>query len=292
MQVESICRQVIGQAAWPKLPALPALAIAVFGRAYTEDAKRFLRSARSWQQLVQKGDCQVIVFTDQSEAFLSLAWVTVLPVRAIADWPAGDRFTSRFCKWALPFLLPDVPSSVCVDTLNVVPINCCRNILQLFADVSDAEFLVTEHIRESWHDEYKAIKRWPNKVSDHDRLDRQEKWYEQQGLPDTVPVFKNSLLGRVHASDSAQCLSRAVLEQLHDFSERDQLALSYAVFTTTVLPVCRPNGFYYATVHGSKPIDPTRIIAVHRNVQRSRLPLWVNLEFRWHCWWRGAYRQL
>lgn len=121
------------------------------------------------------------------------------------------------------------------------------HIQRLFELIERHKFIVTEHpSRAGWEDEYDMIierKRYINLA----RLKEQKKLFQKVDIRPRAPVYQNTFLGRLHSSEY-EALNYEVLSQIYSYSERDQLAMVYAIHKTGLSPYVFPEGEILFTI--------------------------------------------
>ena len=224
-----------------------ALIIAPFGQRHFDEGIERLTESTSVVELAKQNELLVVVITSTTSRIGTLPeWITCIQVDPVPDWPSSGVYQNRFFKWAIPLLFPNISCSIYLDS-DLIITAYAPKLLEVFRIAEKYKFFVTDHvIRKGWLDEYKAIVEC--KERDRKTLERQKKWYLTQRLPKKGDVFENNFLARVHGSEFDE-LNLKVLEQLAQFSERDQLALVYAVFQTQLKPFTAPEGKYLYACH-------------------------------------------
>jgi len=107
--------------------------------------------------------------------------------------------------------------------------------------------------RKTVKDEMQAILNL--KKSDNDTIERQKRYYKEEGFDDLQGLYQNGFFVRSHKNDAVNKLLEKVWETVSEHSYRDQIALPFAIYETGVKPEnIRPNTFinYYIFLHPHK----------------------------------------
>ena len=229
------------QYALDKIKAAQALIMAPFGKRYVEDAFTSLDNSKAIMKLGARGKIAIIIVTSQDARIPPCpSFFRIIRIAPIPEWPASERYQSRFIKWAAPFLFPNISESIYCDS-NLLITNDAQRLMRLFMQIRRYHFVLTRHTaRRSWKDELKAIIE-KKRTMEIEKLKDQEQFFLKIGLPSKIPIGMTNFLARLHQS-SFDILNLYVLSQLFRYSERDQLALPYAIFRTSKCPYLAPEG--------------------------------------------------
>ncbi len=242
-----------------------ALVTAPFGQQHFDECIRRLKDSKAACELAVQGKILVLIVTSNNTIIENYPeWLKIIQIDKIPNWPMEDTYQSRFIKWAMPFLFKNIKCSVYVDS-DLIITNEPKKLLPIFSVTEKHNFFITRHIiRTGWLDEYNAILKW--KYLDRGKLEKQKEYFLHIGVPTKRTVFENNFMGRTHGS-IYDALSLEVLNQLSQYSERDQLALVYAVFKTKLKPFSPNEGVFLFAGHvDSVNLDTiTFIDHFHRN---------------------------
>ena len=217
-----------------------ALITAPMGQEYFDLAIKRLTHSRAVMKLSKKSDILVIVVTSEDVIIKNCPkHFHIVKIGEIGNWPSGDIYKSRFVKWAIPILFKNIKTSVYIDC-DLIITDKKNRLLNIFNITEREGFFVTEHnIRTGWQDEFNAILNY--RYLNMDMLNKQSDLFLKSGIPEKGPVFQTNFLGRIHNS-KYDILSRKVLEQFFEYSERDQLGLIYAIYECGLSPFALPEG--------------------------------------------------
>ena len=234
-QIEATASQLKKRCALDVYKASRALIAASFGQQYFDECITRLTESKAVCELSKKGEIRVLLITSKDIVIGNHPeWLKIIQIDKIPNWPAEDAYQNRFIKWAIPFLFTNIKCSVYVDS-DLIITNEPKKLLRIFNIIEKRHFFITRHvIRKGWLDEFNEIingKRYLNL----DKLNRQKNFYQKADLPPNCEVYKNNFIGRIHGS-KYDILNLEVLNQLSEYSEKDQLALVYAIFKTKLKP--------------------------------------------------------
>lgn len=217
-----------------------ALIIAPFGQSYFDLCLKRLNSSKAIKKLSTRKDIKVIVVTSEEVATKKeFKNFEVLKIKEINNWQSGELYKSRFIKWGTPFLFNNIKTSLYIDSDLIITDDILK-LLYVFDLTEKHGFLVTKHdIRKGWLDEFNAILEY--KYLDRDKLEKQKILFQDLNIPENCPVYQTNFLGRVH-NTKYSALSWEVLNQLKEFSERDQLAIIYAMYKCKIIPFSLSEG--------------------------------------------------
>lgn len=243
-----------------------AIIQAPFRQTYFDEGIQRLTDSKAVTELAKNGEIIALVITSKETKIGTLPdWIKCIQVDKVPDWPEHPSYQNRFFKWAMPFLFRNIRCTVYVDS-DLVITNEPKKLLRIFDITKKQRFFVTKHaIRKGWLGEYNAIIKGKRCLS-IDKLDRQKTFYQKSDLPPNCTVYENNFIGRVHGS-KYDVLSLEVLNQLSEYSERDQLALVYAVFKTKLKPFSLREGevLFASHVGSVNPKTITFVDHFHRN---------------------------
>jgi hypothetical protein len=268
-RVERIISRVANRHPFHEYRTGKALITAPFGQEHYDGCVARLTESRAVSGLATRGEIDVFLITSSGTKTTGLpGWITLIQSKGIPGWPGSDIYGSRFFKWSIPFLFTNVRCSLYIDSDFIIT-QKAEKLARLFSITEEHDFFVTGHVkRKGWQDEYDAIRERKNLKTR--RIQRQKRMFERAGVPREGPVFETGFVGRVHGS-RYDTLSREVLCQLFAYSERDQLALIYAVFKHGLMPFSVPEGDVLFASHVQK-VNPDTLCFVdhyHRRMFTS-----------------------
>lgn len=263
------------QYALDKIKTHRAFIVAPFGKRYVEDALTALVNSKAIMKLGKRGKLTVIIVTSKDAVLpVTPSFFRIIRIDPIPEWPVTERYQSRFIKWAIPFLFPNIRESIYCDS-NLLITNDANRLMRLFIQMHRCHFVLTKHTaRRNWKDELKAIIR-KNRTTDINKLNAQEQFFLEIDLPCEIPIGMTNFLARQHQS-SFGILNLYVLSQLARYSERDQLALPYAIFKTSQYPYLAQEGdflFRYGIKLDLKTVCFLTAESVDAYCKRVREPL-------------------
>jgi len=217
-----------------------ALIAAPFGQEHFDECIGHLKDSKAVAELARKGEILALVITSIDTTIGNYPeWLKIIQIDKIPNWPTEDAYQNRFIKWAIPFLFKNIRCSIYIDSDLIITDNP-EKLRHVFDTTEKHSFFVSRHvIRKGWQDEFNAILRW--KYLDSNKLQKQKELFKKMDMPIKGPVFENNFVGRVHGS-KYDVLSEEVLNQLSEYSERDQLALVYAMFKSKITPFSLSEG--------------------------------------------------
>jgi len=212
-----------------------------FAQKHFDEGIQRLANSKAVAKLAKNGSVLVVTITaKQTNVDRLPGWIKCIQVDRVPEWPKHPSYQNRFFKWATPFLFSNIRVSLYLDS-DIIISQKQSKLLRVFEATEEKGFLVTAHSqRKGWEDEYKAILT-SSRYIDHDKLQRQHKYFIKEGLPESAEVFQNKFIGRVHSSE-LNILCFETLKQMIEFSERDQLALAYACFKHKKKPFASKEG--------------------------------------------------
>jgi len=239
-KIESVLKIVRNQYDLEKCKADDAIIQAPFGQKHFDEGMQRLTDSKAVSKLAQEGVLMVLIITSvETNVGHVPEWIQCIQVDKVPDWPAHPTYQNRFFKWAIPFLFPNIKTSLYLDS-DLVISHKPDKLRRVFELTQEHGFLVTRHIiRKGWLDEYNAILNW--EYLDREKLKKQRELFIKDGCPKNGPVYENNFIGRMHNS-SLNNLCEEVLNQLNNFSERDQLGLVYACFKHQIKPFALDEG--------------------------------------------------
>jgi hypothetical protein len=217
-----------------------AIVQAPFGQRHFDEGIKRLTDSKAVTELAKQETVLVLTITSKETKIGNLPnWIQCIQVYKVPDWSEHPVFQNRFFKWAIPFLFPNIKTSIYLDS-DLIISNKAEKLRGLFELIEEHTYLSTRHvIREGWKAEYEAILNW--KCLDYKKLKEQHDFFIKEGLPEEGIVFENNFIGRMHNSQLNK-LNEEVLNQLNNFSERDQLGFAYACFKHKVEPFALEEG--------------------------------------------------
>ncbi len=239
-QIKQTITQIRKKYALDKYKAKKALIAAPFGQKHFDECVVGLTESKAVLQLANRGEILVIIVTSEDMAIgVCPKWLKIVQINKIPKWPVADIYQNRFIKWAIPFLFKNIQCSIYIDS-NFIITNNANKLLNIFDITRQHDFFVTTHvIRKGWQDEFNAILN--HRFLDFEKLQKQKMLFQELNIPIKGTVFENGFIGRVHDS-KYNVLNQDVLNQLSEYSERDQLALIYAVFKRNIILSRFPEG--------------------------------------------------
>jgi hypothetical protein len=235
----------MNEAGLAEIEAGRAVIAAPFGQRYFDECARRLASSRGLRHLSRENEALVLIVTSKKTRIRPVPGVRIVQIGPVPGWPEHERCQSRFVKWAIPSLFPNIRQSLYVDSdLHIT--QSAQKIMRLFEEIARHRCVMTKHeTRVGWEDECAMILS-SKRALDAQRIEDQRRTYQNEGLPLEAPVYQTNFIGRVHGSEF-DALSARVLSELLRFSERDQLALPKAIIQTGLTPYGAKEGeFLYS----------------------------------------------
>lgn len=271
-EIEKILKSVQEKYRLDRYKAKRAIISAPFGQKYFDEGIKKLSSSKALAELTTEGSIIIIVFTSKKTSINELPkWIHCIQVEDILNWPTHPIYQNRFFKWAIPFLFPNIKTSLYLDS-DLFITQKKDKIIRIFEEIEKNEFLVTKHnLRSGWQDEYNAITK--HKYLNFEKLNEQREFFIKEKMAQNFKVFQNKIISRVHDSELS-ILSSEVLNQLLKFSERDQLALSYACYKHQKFPFASNEGEFLVPFKNNCQINFKNIaFADPVEVDKSHAPL-------------------
>jgi len=266
-----------------------AIIQAPFGQKHFDEGIKKLTDSKAVRELAGNGSTLILVLTSKETKVGSLPdWIKCIQVDKVPDWPEHPTYQNRFFKWAISFLFPKIKTSFYLDS-DIVISQRRDKLLRFFKEVEQKNFLVTQHpSRKGWKDEYEDILK--GRCLCQKKIELQYKFYIKEGLPGEFEVYQNKLIGRVHHSE-LNILCSEVLNQLKQFSERDQLALPYAYFKHEKKPFAEVEGKFLAPFSGdSGPIN-FKTLAFADKINEVRNYLANDDNIFWSFFWKLRFKK-
>ncbi len=212
-----------------------AVILSPFGQSHFDGAVRHLKESKAIDQMIRHHKlCVILVTSINTNIAACPKPFKVVPIEPVSQWPDHPCYLSRLIKWGIPFLFPNIRSSIYIDADFVIT-DSVDKMERFFREIDQRKCLITEHeIRNGWQDEYEHILQ-AARFLDRSRLDEQYEYYQSITLPATIPVFATGLIGRRHRT-KFDSLGLTILSQVAQYSERDQLALVYAIAKSQLCP--------------------------------------------------------
>ncbi|OGW76068.1 MAG: hypothetical protein A2Z72_01720 [Omnitrophica bacterium RBG_13_46_9] len=260
MVIESLINDIRERYSLDKYKAERAIITAPFGADYFHECITRWDSSRAIVEFAKNKKALLIIVTSKDvpiEAINGVKDYIVIQADEVPGWRSEYTYLNRLFKWAIPFLFKYINVSLYIDSdLHIT--NHPNKIIRLFDTIKNHKFCVTEHpLRSGWLEEIDAI------VDHHylcyDTLMRQKEYYISCKMPAECPVYQNNIIGRVHGTLYDQ-ISLEVLKQVNDHSERDQLALCYALWRLSLRPFALRLGemLYTRSADSSRKVNMNR----------------------------------
>ncbi len=204
-----------------------ALITAPFGAGHFSEAVERLKGSKAVLELAEKKELAVLIITG-SESRIQEApdWARCIQVESVPGWPANARYQSRFFKWAIPFLFPNIQTSIYFDS-DLFIVGGESLLMKIFDTADKNGFLTSRHQPGGWPDEYKRILKF-RRCMNNEKLARQINFFRSWGVPRDIGVAQTGFVARHHNSE-LNSISFEVLSHIFTYSERDQLALVWAL---------------------------------------------------------------
>lgn len=252
-----------------------ALVAAPFGQKYFDQTIKNLTASRAVRALAIRDKLPVLIITSVKTNVSACPKIfKVIRLEPIKDWPAQDTYQSRFIKWAIPLMFNNIGLSIYLDS-NVKITSRIKKIYNLFNIIEKHKFVTTSHsTRKGWEDEYNAIKK-QKRCLNIENIEMQKAFFQKIGISKSIPVSQTKYLGRNH-DGTFDMLSLEVLQQIRLYSERDQLALVYAIHRTGILPLNLPEGEILLTLWSSY-FNPNSL-CFKQDTDEESVDAWVTKE--------------